>query len=109
MVNGSRTTQLTLKAGVANRLRLINITTNFGGLNVSLIRNNQSISWQAFAKDGADLPATQQTIRPAFAQQVSVGETYDFMIGPLPAGQMWVDVRRATGEWVQQVPVRIVP
>ena len=109
VVNGSRTTQLTLKAGVANRLRLINITTNFGGLNVSLIRSNQSISWQAFAKDGADLPATQQTIRPAFAQQVSVGETYDFMIGPLPAGQMWVDVRRANGEWVQQVPVRIAP
>jgi hypothetical protein len=24
-------------------------------------------------------------------------------------GRMWVDVRRGSGEWVQQVPVRIVP
>jgi len=109
VVNGSRTTQLTLKAGVANRLRLINITTNFFALNVSLIGNLQPISWQAIAKDGAELPATQQTIRPALAQQVSVGETYDFMVGPLPPGRTWVDVRRGSGEWVQQVPVRIVP
>jgi len=109
VVNGSRTTQLTLRAGVANRLRLINITTNFGGLNVSLIGNLQPVPWRAVAKDGADLPATQQTVRPALAQQVSVGETYDFMVGALPPGRMWVDVRRAGGEWVQQVPVRVVP
>jgi FtsP/CotA-like multicopper oxidase with cupredoxin domain len=109
VVNGSRTTQLTLKAGVANRLRLINITTNFGGLNVSLIGANEPIAWRWVAKDGADLPPTQQTVRPALAQQVSVGETYDFVVGPLPPGRMWVDVRRAGGEWVQQVPVRVVP
>ena len=109
VVNGSHTTQLTFKAGVPNRLRLINITTNFFALNVSLIGNNQPIPWRAVAKDGADLLASQQTVRPALAQQVSVGETYDFMVDPLQAGRMWVDVRRGSGEWVQQIPVRIVP
>jgi FtsP/CotA-like multicopper oxidase with cupredoxin domain len=109
VVNGSRATQLTLKAGAPNRLRLINITTSFYALNVSLIGGNQPIPWRPVAKDGADLPASQQIVRPALAQQVSVGETFDFIVGPLQAGRMWMDLRRGSGEWVQQVSVRVEP
>jgi hypothetical protein len=117
VVNGKRDTILTLKAGVQNRLRFINITTNFGGLNVSLIGANQPIQWRPVAKDGADLPPSQQPSRPALRQTISVGETCDFVVEPsgtggagVPAaGGAWIEVRRANGEWVQQVPVRVVP
>ena len=109
VVNGSRTTRLTLKAGVPNRLRLINITTNWDGLNVSLVGGNQALTWRAAAKDGADLPTTGQTVRPALRQPVSVGETYDFIVESPQSVPTWIEVRRASGEWVQQVPVRVVP
>ena len=54
-------------------------------------------------------------MRPALRQTVAVGETYDFVIDPLPptanpqARTGWIEVRRGPGEWVQQVPVRVVP
>ena len=109
VINGSRNAQLTLKASVPNRLRLVNITTNFAGLNISLVGANQPVAWRAVAKDGAELPTNQQTVRPALAQQVSVGETFDFLVDPPQARTVWIEVRRASGEWVQQIPVRIVP
>ena len=115
VVNGRVDTVLTLKAGVPNRLRLINITTNFGGLNVSVLAGNQPLPWKPVAKDGADLPLDQQQMRPALRQTVSVGETYDFIVDPPapPANPLaaagWLEVRRAGGEWVQQVRVRVVP
>ena len=116
VVNGRRDTVLTLKAGVPNRLRFVNITTNFGGLNVSLAtNNNQPIVWKPVAKDGADLPLNQQVARPAVRQTVSVGETYDFVVDPPspPANPLaaaaWLDVKRGGGEWVQQVRVRVAP
>ena len=76
---------------------------------------NQPLPWKAVAKDGADLPLDQQQVRPALRQTVSVGETYDFIVDPpaLPANPLaaagWLEVRRAGGEWVQQVRVRVVP
>ena len=72
-----------------------------------MIGGNQPVNWQAVAKDGADLPESQRRTRPAQNQQVGVGETYDFLVDPPPTGQLWIDVRRASGEFVQQVPVRI--
>jgi hypothetical protein len=40
---------------------------------------------------------------------VSVGETYDFIVESPQSIPTWIEVRRASGEWVQQVPVRVVP
>jgi len=108
IINGSRDAAPTVKSGVTNRFRFINITSNFGGLNVSLISANEPIPWLPIAKDGANLPANQQIVRPAFRQQISVGETFDFEVEPPPAGVLWLDLRRASGEWVQQVRMPIV-
>jgi hypothetical protein len=108
-VNGARNATLTFKAGVPNRVRLINITTNFGGLNVSLISANEPLPWRLVAKDGADLPVSQQSTRPALRQRVTVGETYDFILEPSRTGPMWIEVRRGNGEWVQQVRVAVEP
>ena len=110
LVSGSRNAVVTLKAGVTNRLRFINITTNWSGLNVSLLAGPQPIEWQPLAKDGAPLPPNQRTSRQALRQQVSVGETYDFVfVPPASLTRSWLELRRSTGEWVQQVPIRVVP
>jgi FtsP/CotA-like multicopper oxidase with cupredoxin domain len=107
IVNGSRTSAFTMKAGVPNRFRLINITSSFNGLNVSLMARNQPISWRVVAKDGATLPPNQQTVQPALRHLITVGETYDFVVEPLVPGIMWLEVRRENGEWVQQARVTI--
>jgi hypothetical protein len=38
---------------------------------------------------------------------VSVGETYDFEITPSQPQNLWLEVRRGSGEWVLQVPVQV--
>lgn len=43
VLNGDERLSIAMKAGVPNRFRLINITTNFGGLNVSLVAFNQPV------------------------------------------------------------------
>jgi manganese oxidase len=113
VVNGSPKTVLTLKAGAPNRLRFINITTSFSGLMVSMLTANNprppvEVEWQPIAKDGADLPTSLRAVRPA-QQNLGVGQTHDFVVTPPATAPraMWIDVRRISGEWVQQVPVRI--
>jgi hypothetical protein len=95
-----------MRAGVPNRLRLINITANNVGLIASLLIRLEQTTWKPVAKDGATLPPQQTAVRPA-RQFVSVGETYDFEIQP-PRGQpLWLEVRRGNGEWVMQAPIRV--
>jgi manganese oxidase len=107
IVNGSRNAAFTMKAGVPNRFRVINITSSFNGLNVSLMARNQPIPWRVVAKDGATLPSSQQTVQPALRHLITVGETYDFVVEPREPGVMWLEVRRENGEWVQQARVTI--
>jgi FtsP/CotA-like multicopper oxidase with cupredoxin domain len=109
VVNGSTTTRLTLKAGVQNRLRLINITTSLDLL-VSFRNAADPAMWQPIAKDGATLPLSQQKARAAADQIIAVGETYDFMVTPPDDGlPVWLDARYAgSGRWARQVPVAVV-
>lgn len=77
LLNGSpQPGVMVLPPGKRYRLRLINITPN-DLVNVSLVGDGGLAKWRAIAKDGADLPPQQATVRDA-AQLVSVGETYDF-------------------------------
>lgn len=84
---------LELKAGVKHRFRIINILTN-GNLLVSLRDESGPVQWRAVAKDGADLPPNQSTMRPAVLT-ISVGETYDFEFEPTTPGEFRLQVLRA--------------
>jgi manganese oxidase len=95
-----------MRAGVPNRLRLINITANNVALTALLIRQFDLIDWTPVAKDGANLPPAQTQSRPA-RQLVSVGETYDFEIRPDRSAPLWLEIRRGSGEWVLQAPIDI--
>jgi hypothetical protein len=107
VINGRNGVTIPFRAGVPNRVRLINITMNFGGLNISLLGNNEPVSWRPVAKDGAAI--FDASLQPALRQQVTVGETYDFIVDAPKTGVLWQDLKRAGGEWVQQVRIPIVP
>jgi FtsP/CotA-like multicopper oxidase with cupredoxin domain len=84
---------LQIKAGAKHRFRFINITPN-NTLVVSLRGESGLVHWRAIAKDGADLPPNQATIRPA-AFTISVGETYDFEFEPSGPGEYRLEALRA--------------
>jgi FtsP/CotA-like multicopper oxidase with cupredoxin domain len=99
--------QLTLKAGVPNRVRLINITTIVEA-SVSLVTASGALEWTPVKKDGADVPMRERRQRSAKDQVIAVGETYDFIVTPRHGGPTWLEVRYApTGMWIQQVPIAI--
>jgi FtsP/CotA-like multicopper oxidase with cupredoxin domain len=99
-----------LNQGVKYRFRFINITPHDPLLTVSLLAGASPVTWRASAKDGADLPVSQATERPA-RQTVSVGETYDFEFEPRSAAELRLEVLRPARAAVAQaqlvVPVHI--
>jgi hypothetical protein len=108
-LNGNATpAPIVMRAGVPNRLRLIQITTSNDNLWAFLVGNSRSeqTTWKPLAKDGATLPVEQTAPQPA-RQLVTVGETYDFEIRPSPSQRLWLEVRRGNGEWVLQAPIKL--
>jgi FtsP/CotA-like multicopper oxidase with cupredoxin domain len=95
---------LHLRAGVAHRFRLINITVTRPSITVRIVRDTSVVRWRALAKDGADLPAVMRVNRPA-RQMVSIGETYDFEVTPEKAGDLKLEVRAANGALVGMMPI----
>lgn len=77
LLNGdSLPAPLTWAQGGNHRLRLINIMP-YGRYTWTLLRGDSLASWRLVARDGADLPASQQVVAPARAV-IDVGETADF-------------------------------
>ncbi len=74
---------LTLAADVPHRLRFINISIE-DDAELTLRSETLVLSWRAIAKDGADLPREQSTVRPAVLN-IAPGETYDYDVS-LPPG-----------------------
>lgn len=70
------------EAGRAHRLRLVGIGLVRGG-RYALTQGKDTVQWRAIAKDGADLPASQATVRQA-SVRLQAGETYDFEWTPTP-------------------------
>ena len=87
-LNGSTTPPaLQLRPGVSHRFRVINVTVDEAA-DVSWYASADStdstlVSWRAIAKDGADLPLHQATMRPA-RLHLTPGEIYDFEATPGP-------------------------
>lgn len=67
---------LDLQAGRHYRFRLVNIRGD-APMQFSLLQGDSLLTWRAVAKDGADLPASQATNRPAMVF-FAPGEIYDF-------------------------------
>jgi FtsP/CotA-like multicopper oxidase with cupredoxin domain len=97
---------ITMRAGVPNRLRLINITPNNVALTAFLVDQFETVRWKMLAKDGATVPSSQSEPRVA-RQLVAVGETYDFEIDASRPRNLWLEIRRGNGEWVLQARVQI--
>jgi FtsP/CotA-like multicopper oxidase with cupredoxin domain len=106
-LNGSATpTPIVMRAGVPNRLRLINITAASPNLTAFLVDRGEQTTWKPLAKDGATLPAGQTALRPA-RQLVSTGETYDFEIQPSRSQVLWLEVRYGSGQFLLQAPIKL--
>jgi len=76
LLNGQSTPKpIELKAGVATRLRLINIRSDLGMV-VSLMHGDHPASWRIVAKDGFTRPTSQAQPR-ASVIAMGAGETYD--------------------------------
>jgi hypothetical protein len=93
--NGDTTAKpLSMRAGIDQRFRLINIGPA-ASLQFAIYRDTSVVTWRALAKDGADLPLSQATTRPA-RQFVQVGETYDFTFRADPGEYRLVAILRGT-------------
>jgi manganese oxidase len=96
---------LRLKAGTTYRLRLIHIVADWT-VRLALLSGDSVVHWKALAKDGAELPASAQTVRPA-SLIAGPGETMDFEYTPSRPGLMRLDVAQRTGIWRTSLPIRV--
>ena len=96
---------LRLKAGTTYRLRLIHIVPDWT-IRLALLSGDSVVHWKALAKDGAELPALAQTVRPA-TLIAGPGETMDFEYTPKMPGLMRLDVNQRTGEFKTHLPIRV--
>jgi len=105
LVNGdSLPGPLVLAAGVAHRLRFVNIGPA-GLIRFAIRRDTSLVNWRRLAKDGADLPP-HQAIRSPSAQPIAVGETYDFEFTPERGRYRLVAEIRENALWMRELVVR---
>jgi FtsP/CotA-like multicopper oxidase with cupredoxin domain len=97
---------IVLRAGVANRLRLINITTANANIIVRLTEAGEATTWIPRAQDGVTLPRALQVAGPA-RTRLPVGGTFDAEIPASGPRRLWLDVRRGNGAWLVQAPVDV--
>jgi len=93
-----------LAAGIPHRFRFVNIGPA-GGIRPTILRDSAVISWRALAKDGAELPTAQATMRPS-GQRIQVGETFDFEWNPEPGEYQMVIGDALKPGWQRRIIVR---
>jgi manganese oxidase len=106
LVNGSyEPPPIEMRAGAVHRLRLINITNDWRVM-FSLVSDAGFVQWRPVAKDGADLPPAQATLRPAHLL-TGPGETADFEVS-FPAPGIWrLEVKTQLSGWHIPITVRV--
>jgi FtsP/CotA-like multicopper oxidase with cupredoxin domain len=108
LINGRASpTPITVKSGVPQRLRIINMTTRRPRTRVELWHDSTLVMWRPLAKDGADLPARFQAVTPARAP-ISIGETGDFEFLPSVGGDWRVVVRARIGTVLNTLPIKVL-
>ena len=109
-INGSTNHRQEFAVGREYRLRIINIADNNAGFAVWLNSPAGYEQWTPVAQDGADLPKSFHVPTTAQRQQVSVGETFDFLWTPQRPGTYWLEVRRGgNGEFMGQAQLVVGP
>jgi FtsP/CotA-like multicopper oxidase with cupredoxin domain len=108
---------IVLRVGRSYRFRFIGLSVTSPNATVYLtarpdsslqnLRDTMLVQWRPRAKDGADIPEGNRTLRPA-QQLVSIGETHDFEFQPLARGELRIEVRPpSAGRLFVRVPVRV--
>ncbi len=93
------------KIGETHRLRLINIAPAGNGW-IRATKDGEIIPIKTIAKDGADLPITQQKDIEV-SQRIFVGETADFSFTPSEPGIYELKINYMMAKWVQKWEVSI--
>jgi FtsP/CotA-like multicopper oxidase with cupredoxin domain len=107
LLNGSlRPATIELRRGMASRIRLINITTGRPGLRLELRQDTALVNWRPLAKDGADIPAADRSLRKAI-QALSIGETMDVEFFPTRPGEYKLEAKTTLGTLLGTVVVRV--
>lgn len=108
LVNGRRfPTPLRLAAGETHRLRIIAIHPDWR-VGITLRNDSTVARWRAIAKDGADLPSSLATMRPAHLE-MGPGETSDFEFTPTEPGVWRIEVRTVETGWYIPLTVIVEP
>ncbi len=108
LINGDSVSSLPLHLvrGTSHRFRFINMGLA-GPVAYTLQREGTPVTWQALAKDGADLPPALAVNVPARAV-VSVGETSDFAFAPAATGtyRLTAGIAGLPPTWSQDIIVK---
>jgi FtsP/CotA-like multicopper oxidase with cupredoxin domain len=106
-VNGSASPPpIVMEAGSRYRLRIINIHPEWR-VEFSLGTDTTIVKWRPIAKDGADLPRSQQILQPAYLL-TGPGETADFEYVPSEPGSLRLTVKTRISGWVVPVDINVV-
>jgi manganese oxidase len=107
-VNGMRDpAPETLTVGVTYRFRIADINPDWRVI-ASLMSDSTTLRWRAVAKDGADLPVHQATMRAARVL-MGPGETADFEFTPVAPGMLRLEFATMLAGWRLSVPLRVEP
>ena len=95
----------TLTVGTTYRFRIVHINPDWRVF-ASVMADSSVLRWRAVAKDGADLPAHQATMRPARVL-MGAGETADFEFTPNAPGMLRLEFATMLAGWRLAVPLRV--
>jgi manganese oxidase len=105
LVNGRRSPRaLRLTVGEVHRLRIVSVHPDWR-IAFTLRNDSTTARWRAVAKDGADLPPAQATMRLAHVV-MGPGETADFEFRPTKPGEWTLDIKSPEPGW--HIPLTVV-
>jgi manganese oxidase len=101
VLNGSKTPQVSWRAGRKHRIRLANITRH-DIVSIALRSRSDLVTWRPLTKDGIPVPVNRAAPQKA-EQVIAVGETYDFEFdAPAAREDLWIELRGSDGRfWLQ--------